>query len=1180
MEKNPLLMNMSDEVIWELKKKLRSVLMRTSTEAFKGENGGTTTTALQRQTLQNCNCCPYGYHIDLDFIRYCESLVKLKQSDGQMLRRDKRRSMKSMEFMLGLESLFEHWEPKETVQSVPEIDSECNTPVEKSVRSFFDESAMPIARSTPDSSTTSAFMHDCLDDVVNDFERTLERAKNNKRDNKRNGHSWEDYIEIIDSCVAGNGRQRSDGKTSPVPPIPPPRRHGPSTSGESSSSDTLVTIRKQMAISLQRMKDLEEQVKNIPKLQTQIIALHDEKRQLQKLLQQKEDEMRRSREKSSSSVRNSSCSPVQFTPQRISPVSLESLSSKLRTSSLSPESAMKRDVAVGSVRISNRSVGTNTINTRTIDEAIYTKGELDEIIELAMEEYELQRVEALQKSLISVGTQMIPEKLRAFNVGSQTSEERISVSSVGVSVSPKTTDSSTLTDPTVCEKCSIEKEEKVDKVSLKDLDLKSKKTLTKNTGTQYQSTSCNIGTQYYQSVSSVGIQNVPQMSSQSTQFTKDGSNKQTDTKDLVRTVHSFTNTNLERQTNAVNSSTNTEVVHIRDSSVNTMSPPSVKHEGSNTDFVRFKEQISLRNTSSNTDLVKTKESGMNTLAPAKVRNAFSNTDLLQSPVTPKISISNSSCNTDKIRTHEFGVNTHPPSLQNNSSNTDVITRKDIGCGDIVKPHISIACADNYCDSCKDAIKNLAKDFAKVSTSNSSSSLASSSPKESKIPRALPSPKQPRKTFMRQNTYTVTSSSSSSPSPVRRLVSENTSISLDSAPISRKRTSPDLKKQPSKKPIENDNDRMSKSFTDELERQVTLNKENKVETPIAAREKIVQRTSWVKELSPQRIKMPPEEMSSTGESSPEFQEPEHLLSLKDESPTTPDLHEPIPTELLDQIATSMIEPRDKKEPSQEMKAALKVINDSLLKFNNKTGNLKNANSVVQKEWFTVSSTDTADALQVEDYLDYIDNISTALFKHVVNMTDTNGNTAMHYAVSHGNFDVVSILLDSKVCNVNQTNNAGYTSVMLVTLAKLKNSLHRSVVQRLFKMADVNVRAKKHAQTALMLAVSHGNLDMVDMLLEAGADINIQDEDGSTALMCAAEHGRIDIVKHLLSQSDCDSLIQDVDNSTAFKIAWHAGHRDIGLLLYVHEQMLRSKLPSAAASSKSSVSPKNHKRQPSS
>lgn len=65
---------------------------------------------------------------------------------------------------------------------------------------------------------------------------------------------------------------------------------------------------------------------------------------------------------------------------------------------------------------------------------------------------------------------------------------------------------------------------------------------------------------------------------------------------------------------------------------------------------------------------------------------------------------------------------------------------------------------------------------------------------------------------------------------------------------------------------------------------------------------------------------------------------------------------------------------------------------------------------------------------------------------------------------------------------------------------------------------------------MLAVSHGNIDMVQMLLDAGADINIQDEDGSTALMCAAEHGRIDIVKLLLAQSECDSCIQDVVGTT--------------------------------------------------
>lgn len=182
----------------------------------------------------------------------------------------------------------------------------------------------------------------------------------------------------------------------------------------------------------------------------------------------------------------------------------------------------------------------------------------------------------------------------------------------------------------------------------------------------------------------------------------------------------------------------------------------------------------------------------------------------------------------------------------------------------------------------------------------------------------------------------------------------------------------------------------------------------------------------------------------------------------------------------------------------------------------------------------------------------------------------GNTAMHYAVSHGNFDIVSILLDSKVCHVNQMNNAGYTCVMLVSLVKLIETAHRHVVQRLFQMSDVNIKAKKHNQTALMLAVSHGNLDMVQILIEAGADINIQDEDGSTALMCAAEHGKIDIVKLLLAQLDCDSSVQDVDGSTALKIALDAGYRDIGILLYAHDHMSRHRSPHSTLPRKAKLS----------
>lgn len=60
---------------------------------------------------------------------------------------------------------------------------------------------------------------------------------------------------------------------------------------------------------------------------------------------------------------------------------------------------------------------------------------------------------------------------------------------------------------------------------------------------------------------------------------------------------------------------------------------------------------------------------------------------------------------------------------------------------------------------------------------------------------------------------------------------------------------------------------------------------------------------------------------------------------------------------------------------------------------------------------------------------------------------------------------------------------------------------------------------------MLAASHGKLEVIELLLESGADVNIQDDDGSTALMCAAEHGYLDIVNALVAHPGCDLLIKD-------------------------------------------------------
>lgn len=85
-----------------------------------------------------------------------------------------------------------------------------------------------------------------------------------------------------------------------------------------------------------------------------------------------------------------------------------------------------------------------------------------------------------------------------------------------------------------------------------------------------------------------------------------------------------------------------------------------------------------------------------------------------------------------------------------------------------------------------------------------------------------------------------------------------------------------------------------------------------------------------------------------------------------------------------------------------------------------------------------------------------------------------------------------------------------------------------------------------QTALMLAVSHGRVDVVKALLACEVDVNIQDEDGSTALMCACEHGHKEITGLLLAVPDCDISLTDrvSAHAGALQGGWvaHTGHLD--------------------------------------
>ncbi|XP_063150513.1 KN motif and ankyrin repeat domain-containing protein 2 [Candoia aspera] len=212
--------------------------------------------------------------------------------------------------------------------------------------------------------------------------------------------------------------------------------------------------------------------------------------------------------------------------------------------------------------------------------------------------------------------------------------------------------------------------------------------------------------------------------------------------------------------------------------------------------------------------------------------------------------------------------------------------------------------------------------------------------------------------------------------------------------------------------------------------------------------------------------------------------------------------------------------------------------------------KLAYSSVLHYWLKLSCHKEADPEPIWLHLMAFQAVSPQLLEFIINMADANGNTALHYTVSHSNFPVVAKLLETGLCHVDQQNKAGYTAIMLTALAASQTENDMETIVQLLKRGNVNAKASQAGQTALMLAVSHGHLEMVRALLASAADVNLQDNDGSTALMCACEHGHAEIVRLLLATPGCDVALSDNDGSTALSIALEAGQNDIAIMLYAH------------------------------
>ena len=221
---------------------------------------------------------------------------------------------------------------------------------------------------------------------------------------------------------------------------------------------------------------------------------------------------------------------------------------------------------------------------------------------------------------------------------------------------------------------------------------------------------------------------------------------------------------------------------------------------------------------------------------------------------------------------------------------------------------------------------------------------------------------------------------------------------------------------------------------------------------------------------------------------------------------------------------------------------------------------------------------ADAREVEklvraSYMNRLDQVDELLRKpmnpNVLARRNRRAASALHFAALNGHTEVAKLLLEAGA-DKDAANNLGITA-----LHSAAESGHIEVVKLLLAAGADKDKADSEERTALhrtirkiaallaydaerdatnsdstsrtaYVAAPSSELEIVQLLLEAGVDQNVADSSGRTVLHLAAEQGLLEVAK-LLLEAGTEKDASDDAKMTALRLAAVHGHLEVVKLL---------------------------------